>query len=467
MKKILFANIGVRNILYCGEYIEEYLKKNNKINSFRDFTQQLLNNFKEEKNKIKPIILDRLLEKINKEIYTAVLFSTDQRNVERNDQDTFYEGEILKQIFTELYPSINFINDVVKCPVFDHDQLIRTYRSRFLDHLKNFQWEKIIYCDAGGTSQQKFASKIMLEYLLNEEQLEVFYISQVRRGESEILKAARYEYRGIIDREHIRQALNIYAYPSVIQIMDAEKLSIKKPLKQFAEFLKFRFYQAYPKSESLARNLLGTNYFRTEYNLIKYSKGEPLGEYRGFEKIMDKKFFFRLCEILEVSRANSKIGNISHSILNVTQFIENYLFVILKKFGYNLRIDYDETMQRMIDECKENFENIKEFFNNKGRIKGGIPLMIEITRNFNNPTNNEILDIITKSNSFLSKYINEQNFKGLDSLRNKFAHEGEIIEYDCYSRQPYFNDINNLYNIFGLPYDIVYDEMNNKLISLL
>jgi len=468
MKKILFSNIGNRNILYKGKTIEEYLETpESRYGTFKDFTNYLLENFENEKHNIQLAILDKLLDKIHHEIHTVVIFSSNQKNVERTDQDTIYAGEILVKLFSELYPTLTFINDPVLCTIYDHNQLIRTYRSKFNNYLNELKWEKVVYCDAGGTSQQKFASKIMLEYLLNEDQYEVYYIPLVQLGISTIQKTDGYEYRQVIDRENIRQALKIYAYPSALQIMEAEKLSIRNNLKNMIKFLELRFYQVYNDASCLAKNLSNTKDFSGYKCIMDYAIKKPLGNYRGFEEIMTKNKFFELCEILELSRANFKIDNYSYAILNLLQFQEKYLYCALSKLGYPLNKDYEVYSYRLLSEAPDKYPEVNKLKNHDGRLISGLPLFITIASYISNPVHQKILHAFFNSNSHLSKYRKNKKFRGLDSLRNKFAHEGKLVNINELQEQSYYVEIIDIYKIFGLPDTIVYDEMNEELISRL
>lgn len=185
IKKILISNTGNRNLKVNGDFITKIFNANDE-NYFREQTysiwQQIQNN--EFQGELKPVIINEVIELEKDNLEKVILISSDMPNTLRNDQDTIYAGKILCHILKKQYPEIEFINYPVNKSVFIYDELFTFYRS-FLLKLKHENPDsKIIYCDAGGTSQQKFALKISLEFLFKPDKFTVYYVAQQEKGKA-------------------------------------------------------------------------------------------------------------------------------------------------------------------------------------------------------------------------------------------------------------------------------------------
>ena len=149
------------------------------------------------------------------------------------------------------------------------------------------------------------------------------------------------------------------------------------------------------------------------------------------------------------------------------QFQEKYLYCALSKLGYPLNKDYEIYSYRLLSEAPDKYPEVNKLKNHDGRLISGLPLFITIAGYISNPVHQKILHAFFNSDSHLSKYRKNKKFRGLDSLRNKFAHEGKLVNINELQEQSYYVEMIDIYKIFGLPDTIVYDEMNEELISRL
>ena len=463
-KKTLFSNIGNRNLTYKGDYIEDYIKKNELDEDFKSFTEKLWQNIDSEKQYLKPVILNTLLDELYDELDEVVLFSSKQKSVERTNQDTVYEGDILTIILKEYYPELSFKNHFLGARVFDYNELIKHFRGYFASIIRNDPDKSVIFCDAGGTSQQKFAAKIMLEYLFSPDMLDVYYVALQKDRKSKVEKAEPYEYRKVIDKENVGIAIKVYAYDAALEILAGNNLQMKdKKEYKFIEFASLRSKLLFKPAQKLAKNLAGMKGMQSFEFISEYRDSEPIGDYEPFKQFLKKEDYFKLCEYVALAKRNLNKEDYSLAVLNFVQFQEMYCYFVIKKLGYDL-ISYTQYEKgRLQREAQTRFRNVAVRWGEK-LPPLGLPFYLEVTRNVEGEMNQRVLNILYNTNSQL----NDRGDKfGLDSLRNKYAHEGKAVEKDKFLEQPYYDDLFELFKLFGMDKRDIYQEMNEAIIQVL
>lgn len=478
MGKILISNIGNRNLLFRNRYFTDgkfkcvlNAKEIEYAKDFYKFTKYLYENIYELESEITPTLLDVLLNEKFDETDKVILFTSNQKEDKRKDQDTYYEGYILKYLFEKLYPGIEVDVKVLTCPVTDNNQLMRTYTGHYNQLKKEYPDKPIIYCDAGGTAQQKFASKIMLEYLFKDDQYEVYYVSKGKGGKSELFNSEPVEYRNIIDKEHIKQTIAIGEYYAALNVLKFRGVkAMQKNVADFIEFASLRRSLIINEAQKSAKNLSQVKAFRESDIIINYTSGEPLGDYDLFKDIFSKKAFFKICEILELADFELQIERYSNLVLRISQFIESYLSYVLENFGYRLKKsanNYAEESNKIAAEAKQRFPNVNRQWADE-KIVPGIPLYIKIAENIDHKLNQQVMDIFLMANSYLSNYKEQKvqkefKFKGIDAMRNKYAHEGRFVRKEELIAQPYYNKLLSIRNILGFEEKNVYYQMNSLI----
>lgn len=461
MKKILISNIGNRNLKLNGKFISKIFDADENI-SFREQTfliweQIQKNSFNGE---LEPVILNEVIEKEKHELEKVIVFSSDMPEPLRNDQDTIFEGEILCAILKQSYPEIEFINVPFNASVFVHDELFRKYH-RFLSGLKNeYPDIKIIYCDAGGTSQQKFAIKISLEYLFDPTQFIVYYVAQEQKGRSSLIRGESYEYRKIVDMEHALQAIRSSSYQVASQLLSKNGIRTNSDEGKLLVFLDHRLRLFFHLAEIDARQISGTVKFKVPLFIEDYYKKEPVGNYKGWDQILDKNDFFQLCEILIASQWKYLNNQIEQAVHFFAMFYENYLLMIIQEhFGYKVRKNYDYYMELLIKEIKDGLLKLPEGIQ---PVKG-IPLQIVFTEQLEFDNHLKLLKSLRMLNSVLSG-----NSSGIDKIRNDYAHKGKSITKDIFENKPFFNHFLECFKLMGIDFTRnYYDEMHNEICEII
>ena len=461
MGKILISNIGNRNLKVNGKFISNFFSGGNKV-SFREKTQKIWEQIQNKtfKGELEPVILNEVIEKEKNEIRKVFLFSSNMPETLRNDQDTVYEGEILCYLLKQKYPQIEFENVSFNASVFVHDELFQQYRTFLLDLKKHEANKKIIYCDAGGTSQQKFAVKIALEFLFDPKQFIVYYVAQEQTEKSKLMRGESYEYRKIIDLEHVIQAIKSSSYNVATELLSSHHIKSFSAKGKLLSFLDNRLRLFFHAAEIDAKQLQQTNKFEVPAFIDQYLKKEPTGKYVGWENILSKNDFFQLCEILIAAQWKYLNNQIEQAVHFFAMFYENYLLMIIQKhFGYKVRKSYDFYMEKLIQDIQEGMFELPE-----GVLPvKGIPLQIVFTEQLNEEKHIQLLQSLKKLNSILSG-----NKDGIDKIRNDYAHKGKAITKEKFENKPFFNDFINCFSLMGIDFNRnYYDEMHQKACEII
>lgn len=465
MKSILIANIGNRNVKYKGKFISNYLHENkdSSVEDFRSFTRAMLDNLIEYEKEIEPVILTELLHKKRDEVVKVILVSSDMEGIEeRINQDTIFLGEILCKILGGRYPGIRFENFTIRCSIYNHDKLTKCYRELLGNIKKSNEYDKLIYCDAGGTSQQKFVSKVLLEYMFEPEMLEPWYVKQTEYGQSELVPSEINEYRRIIDLEQIKILVNNSEYYAALSL---GKELITEEQKMFIEFMYYRFNLAHENARKLANKLLNQKKLQIRNNplLIETSQVLSTVNHKEFLNFLTAKDFYILREMLVLAKRCESLNRFSHCILTYNHFIEHFLHATIKKMGFDTRKYYKDLP---VSEIYEKFPNVMTKYKRINTVS--VPVQIEMAMHTDDGTCRSVLELISHTNSFYKFYSDDFCCKDvvyLDSRRNKFAHEGKMVTKEEYYNMPYLADLNEICKIFSAGETGHFEALNELIIN--
>jgi len=462
MGKLLFANIGNRNITFKGKFISNHLSENSGALSenFREFTKELLVDFEKHEADLSPMIIDELLNKKNSEISRVCLISSDMEGIEeRTDQDTLYEGELLCRLFSKKYPAVRFENKIMKCSVFDHDELIKFYRPLLASILKDEEFAGLVYCDAGGTSQQKFSSKILIEYMFPPKQVETWYIAQTTKGKSKLQPGSVNEYRKIIDLEQIRTLVLRSEYEAAISLGGS---NFKPIQRQLLELAFYKFNLAHETVAKTSKGLLHNfkKHFEENEFLIHSRDMKPRNEVNDLKEVLEEKDIYKMQEILQLAKRNESLKRYSFAVLAFQQFIEFFLDKVNHGLGYNranLNISPDNILAK--------FPGFPKLYPGLNIVSANVPVRIAIASYSDNELSKTILNHIQRTNSFYK--LCGEKISYLDTKRNKFAHEGRMVSENQYFEMSFLDDLNEICRIFKVENENSYEILNNLILEQL
>ena len=460
MGKILISNIGNRNLKVDGKFIMKIFDSDDN-GSFRDRTRTILNQLKDNSftSTLEPAIVNEVIELEKEELDKVILISSDMPESMRNDQDTIFEGEILCKILKLKYPKIEFVNVPITASVFVHDELFRQYH-RILRELKKTNIQNhIVYCDAGGTSQQKFAMKISLEYLFESDEITVYYVAQEQKGVSKLLAGESYEYRKIIDMEHAIRAIHSSAYQLSISILKTYEINEKKFPFSLITFLDLRSRLFFDDAKALAKSLANC---KLVPDFVKeYSKMISVGEYDQWEDVLSDKQYFQLCETLLLSQWKYSFGLTEQAIHFFSMFIENYIcFTIRSKYGYKFDEFYESAFDKLKNDINSGIISLPDYIEIDRR---GLPLLIGLAEQIEHNGHKRMISNLKQLNGLTSS-----DKKGIDSIRNSYAHKGKGVKRDVFEITPLYNRMAECYKIFGIDFKRnFYEEMHDEVCDLI
>jgi len=187
-KIILIATIGTRDLaLYCKDYNQQWLNVGNafqsnleeeesqairvqyqleKQGSFREVTQYLAENWDDYQDKVKPIIIGKLIDDYQDKIKTVYLVVTNQEGFAPPrycEKDTLYSGQVIKKYLEKNYNfevKLFYQGQKDENPA-DFEQMFRWWQSfwNVIDPNKK-QNKELFLCLKGGVNQSSEAARI-------------------------------------------------------------------------------------------------------------------------------------------------------------------------------------------------------------------------------------------------------------------------------------------------------------------
>jgi hypothetical protein len=444
MKKILLANVGNRNI-----QVQDF-----KINEeFRSQTQQILENYEAYENKISLHIIPQVIDEVKDTLDQIVLFYTDSPKGTRDNQDTIYAAEIIKRKLEKSY-QIPVITEPLNCNVTDVNGLMARYRRKIKNLLNQFPNHTFVLCEAGGTSQQKFALKIVSEFAIDENKLECYNVELTDQDNriSRLVKYNAIEYKKIILAEQISRLLDSLNYDSILLLTGKNAKNI---LSKETKFLIDTGFLSVNMNVKKLRQLLNQASKKIlEIEPIKSLSNETWYSYpQWLKENIEYSDYLHICLASDAAHCFYETGKLGLSVLYYHIAVENIISSIIESLtGMDINNTKNwEELKNQISHGKYKFyPRFDQISYNI--ITPSIPFKIEFIRsNLYLHEVNEFLDEYEKVNStylsYKSKVIEEDRI-GLNILRNKFAHEGKIVTDEDFKKiLPFISYLKNFIGI--------------------
>lgn len=510
MAKVLIANIGNRTLI---------AKNGNQLSPFEQREAGAIpkRNFKEDTLKMLEMLTagdDSILEKLDINILPAVfqmegipehiyLFTSDQQgeNEARRRQDTLYAGEIIAQLLKKKYqsnvPKIEVIplNGVSAVSLND---LTYGFRQEIRKIVKSHTNDRIIVCDSGGTPQQKNALKIVVEYLMTDQE-PIFYqvreeyneeTGEIYLGKGTAVQVESQEIGLIVDEQNIGLLISTGEYSAAAQLRGRTKKDLAFTLLQIMHYRTLFL-------DETAQKVIGPGYFSTVFeqwqranpalkrhfpSILDFISRKPTGDLTLWQEIFNfvehkdqqedlQKRFFRMCEVLQLGNFYWHLGDLTSAALTYFVFIERSLNAILAANNINVRnrVAFISILER--SEKVKNY--LFPYFGNRPP-QVTIPSKIAYIRTELEVINNSKLRGLMDSIQNVISFGNNGDETGLDKLRNKIAHEGDgVTEQTLNQFVPRFEQtIKEWHQILGVPFEVekndytLFNEGLNKYLRL-
>lgn len=474
-QKILIANIGNRNLNVSDDNqqwvdIEEYIKKkeltnylmhNNllkrKVSNIRKFSEDLLlQNF--EIDFRLNILTNDVIE--SESPAAVLLFSTLQSSSNHNYQDTYYCGELVKNLLEKKF-SIPIYNFKIDANPSSEDEIFPFYAKYFREVKSNFSPDlEFCFIDAGGTSQMKAVIKTLLEFYF-QSKVRIIYQSIGKIVADVPKRDYRKQYAFLKLSENFIDEFNYDAAIKIVSNLPKEDRGQIDTLLKHLDLCYKRMNFDYQNARSLYINNAAIEPFFKAY-LLKEPIANPV--------------------IL------SEFNNMAcHDILEIASIVDLHF----KNRNFTLGV---ATYYRLIEEIGQSYIEIKEnldFENIDKNIRTAIARQIktELGTNFSKVNNEWNVPLLIASMSLNKKFPHAQRladiikpsisginntYNGLNILRNQcyLAHKNQaitkgVISSTCKGFFAQDGLWNKLKTELGLPNNNIYSQMNEVLKSFI
>ena len=226
---ILISNVGNRDVQYKGKPLDN--------GNIRQKSEELLNNYENEKENLSYPIIKPYLESFANKLKNIYLFVTNQEDERVRNSDTLHFGGLIKKWINENYGiGVNIIQ-YANNPT-DYERIYDFFTSYFTQERNNFdKADKRIISLSGGTPQMNGALYIILSsiYARNNEFYSVFGIDGKLipvNHEKTIVK--------IFVKNSCVDLLKINQYQSIIEILETFNVEKRTPLIILLNYANFR-----------------------------------------------------------------------------------------------------------------------------------------------------------------------------------------------------------------------------------
>lgn len=449
MGNILICNIGNRNITYKDKVLDK--------DTFRYETEKIWNIFDEVKENVKiQIITNHIDDKIKK----IILIVTDQVNPEYNNQDTLFEGKILKLLLKEQYNIEVEIETYSGNPT-NEDEIFPYYSLFLRKFISNNEFSRLIFNDAGGTPQMKLVVKELFEYYLPPERFQIVYsdqkdakriVERIYKSKYILLKTAgkfvnefNYSAANRILEEIPNEAGVTDNLFSLISIA-AKRINFE--LEGILQFLR--------KNDDLRKK------FKVVFNHLVHKI--PPDNAISFDQIK-KEFRLSIFELASICQLYFSTKNYTLAVATYYRLVEEFLHRFAHSYGkYKL-----SSVNERVRFVNENFEELKiEYanFSKNEELKPSYGLTLLALYAYMH--GDEYLKKLVKLFLETISMFRRDKTKGIDLLRNKcfLAHKNEAVTEDSINNtEPEFLNriLPDIFKCLNMPEENIYYSMNRLI----
>lgn len=465
--KIILANLGNRNLRYQGRLHSEWYQAGDTRLDFRAFTQDLLARYEAVAADISPQILPTLLDAKGQEAGLVVLFSSAQPEGFRQDQDTYFAGEILVRKLGACYPHLHVVHYPIEAPVTDGNLLAPAYREALRALREQAPAAGVLLCDAGGTPQQKAALKILLEFMFDRQDIEVYHVAQNAGYTSELRPAPPLAYRRIIDAEQMLGLLQQANYLGALDIFTRlNREAVESPLYHLLKFAHYRSERLTADARDHADPALYPEDWQDQIGLLRaYAAGEPAGKYLPWaQDCLRPEAFFDLCELMALAQLNYWLRRYTQVVMHLSRFMENFLKGVLSQC-YDCRFEHSngKGMHQLLRVAKK-LPAVRSY-HGKRDIRPSLETMILVCDEVDNAALRRFISgfraLHHRLNPMYSRKEPGEPPYALNQVRNEIAHNGRGVTASLFMGIPRLSHhIGDWAQWLGLPDLNPYDELN-------
>ncbi|RMG70670.1 MAG: hypothetical protein D6722_08380 [Bacteroidetes bacterium] len=355
----------------------------------------------------------------------------------------------------------------IEAPVTDGNQLAEAYRLALQELRNQAPGARILLCDAGGTPQQKSTLKILLEFMFDRQDIEIYHVSQGAGYESELRPAPPLAYRRIIDAEQILGLLAQANYLGALDIYTRlNRQAVEEPLYHLLKFAHYRSERLTADARDHADPGLYPAAWQDRIgDLRAYAAGEPAGAYLPWaQDCLRPEAFFDLCELMALAQLNYWLRRYTQVVMHLSRFMENFLKGVLSQ-SYGCRYEHSNAkgMHQLVRVAKK-LPAVRSHFG-KRDIRPSLETMILVCDELDNPRMRRFLSGFRALHHRLNPMYRRKEAGGppyaLNQVRNEIAHNGRGVTASLFLGIPRLSEhIGDWAEWLGLPDTNPYDTLN-------
>lgn len=355
----------------------------------------------------------------------------------------------------------------LNCSAIDTNFLIKLYRFRLKKTLES--GKPIAVCDAGGTTQMKFALKTFLEFRIKDKSKLKFYevlhepkASDTGSGKSVVRVPETFEFRNLVLADQVRYLANQLEYRACLELLGIDPVQAPSQKGYLPKLLTAALYRKYGQWHEMKKSLsnLLNKYAKDKPHLPRLFSMSPACDCDNLIELMGEKEAFAFIEYLATGYQFLKLLKFNEALLNLSFAYEHYLnAVISKKLGYNLVEKYDRESRRLAEEAFNKFPFLDKPEGEVPYFLLNIPNKVQLVSSVESDLNQSFLHELKVALNLTDeqgKLFNKvRNANTLSSVRNKIAHEGLLVTKAYLDKHlPYLSDFYEmLFDIFAIEKD--------------
>jgi hypothetical protein len=428
---LLIACLGNRNITVDGKYLE--------TENFRDLTRKLADDVENAVSRIRLNILPDAILKTEEEfvVQEVLLFATDQRDEKRNFQDTLFEAVLADAKLRIDFPHIKEIKtEVLTGDPSDTLSMFQTFRfliPQYLNQNKNLQ---VVFCQSGGTSQQKNALGLVLDFQLDPDKLKLLEVKYDPKTKiSEAVWSSPDYLREITTLNQMEALIQLGSYGGAAGLIPA-----KGPLKMYRSVLEW--CQAISEYKLTAQQVQSPNFSESVKKWFpfpaQWKEGslftEPDSDVSDClvrKQIAGIQLKFSIAQ--QFYQKQDCINWLSWYYRFMEALLANF---VERKAGIPLATGdagrFEEVQNLLIEKACCQGSHYLSFFQSdsesRQKVSAGIPTQILVAEEYASGPFEELISSFRDTNSVLRNRRSDKenrSHEGIDILRNSLMHRGE------------------------------------------
>jgi len=426
MSTTIVSIVGTRNILFNKQVRSDYEDIVSEKKDFRVFTKKVLNNWATYSKGLEINILKPILKKYENKNPRLILVASDQKTLQkadsehRIDQDTIYAAEILKRLVKVEYPAIEVEIWIQKVSVADPNRQLDWFFKQIRKVRENNNEVNLIAVDAGGTTQQKTAMKLAIEFLMPANTYLVYGVLRQMDFSSKLQLQQPVQYRSIITLEQIRQLVCVDQYEAALAMFAqlSYKESDRALISALLEHGRYRRKRQLVNARIELNRAVQAGLAKSGAIQLDFDRGTRYNSL--WARILSKDDFIVLSEQLSIALRCHELSDLDGFVLGLSQFIELYsLRAIKHRLGY----DFSSSIRRNkeIDRFNTEFREVATW--------NGSKLYFVALNHVGLKLNSEVLKVFSSLHSSYNWKQKEsvKDNRTIDILRNRYVHEGRPV----------------------------------------